>query len=112
MNCEKALIHPSNYRDTIYARIKTQRSPVSASRNTIQCQKYFNFQPLRPYATFAAVVVALVVVVVVDTRLTGSWHVPEREPVVMQAYGRQQERVATLQDTREESIRNHLDHCA
>ncbi len=50
---------------------------------------------------YATLVVVVALVAVVNGRFIGSWHVPEKLPVVMQMYPAQQERVATLHDTRE-----------
>ncbi len=79
-------------------------TPLQKHRETLDPSHATQGNPKNPcfrshdYATFV-VVVALVVVV--NCRFIGSWHVPERLPVVMQMYPAQQERVATLHDTRE-----------
>lgn len=66
-------------------------------------------QPGSLYATFT-VAVAVALVVVVTTTFDKGWQVPEREPVVIQAYGKQQESVAALHDAREGDVRYHLNH--
>ena len=65
---------------------------------------------LKPRSLYATLPVAVALVTVVDPRLIGTWHVPEREPVVMQIYPRQQGRESTLHEPTEDNVRNHPEH--